>query len=556
MKMAESTDIIAKILELAGVRDVIVSSGSRSLRMVRAAVDNEALNVCMIIDERVAAFFALGICECTTRPVALICTSGSAMLNYAPAVAEAYYRGTPLIIVTADRPKALIDINDGQTIHQSGALDNIVKCAVDIDATRQCSNSDYKEIFRCVVDAITSRKGPVHINLHLEDGVKTVESNKISDICPDFFVTDIEQESSSGGDIYFENLGNKRILVFIGQMDPDEELDKTVENLAKLNNVVIVSDIVSNCRAQGVISDIESIIGKVIENTLTYRPDILITLGKTSPISRRFKEWLRNINGYRHWRVNDTDVEEDTYFHLEKTIVTADAIFLEALARNISAGADMTYRNDWHKLHEKSTELKDKLIAGAPWSDISAIGRIIKAMPKTYTIHSSNGLSIRYLSMTGTGHRLLYCNRGVNGIDGSTSTAIGYSSASPTPTLLITGDMSAIYDISALFSGQATSQFRMIVMANGGGEIFRNIKATREYENREEMLCKIPAVQWKYVAKSTGFDYHEANDAEQLNSVLNIFFTDTGHPQLLIVNTLPGNSEIYTNIINQINDNL
>lgn len=364
MKMAESTDIIAKILELAGVRDVIVSSGSRSLRMVKAAADNAVLNVRMIIDERVAAFFALGICECTTRPVALICTSGSAMLNYAPAVAEAFYRGAPLIIVTADRPKALIDINDGQTIHQSGALDNIVKCSVDIDATQQCCNSDYGDISRCVAAAITPRKGPVHINLHLEDGIKIVDFNKISDIYPDFSAVDIES-GTVADDIYFENIGNKRILVFLGQMDPDDELDKTVENLAKLNNVVIVSDIISNCRAQGVITDIESIIGKVIENTATYRPDIFITLGKTSPVSRRFKEWLRNINGYRHWRVNDTDAEEDTYFHLEKTIVADDKIFLESLARNISAGADITYRDDWYKLHEKSTGIKDKLIAGA-----------------------------------------------------------------------------------------------------------------------------------------------------------------------------------------------
>ena len=112
MKIKETTDIIAEMLYRAGVRQVIVSSGSRSLRMVRAVADNKGLTVRMVVDERVAAFMALGMGDSTRQPVALVCTSGTAMLNYAPAVAEAYYRGMPLIVITADRPIESIGINE------------------------------------------------------------------------------------------------------------------------------------------------------------------------------------------------------------------------------------------------------------------------------------------------------------------------------------------------------------------------------------------------------------------------------------------------------------
>lgn len=555
MKFEESTDIIAKILYDSGVRHVIASSGSRSLRMVRSVASHPQLNVRMIVDERVAAFSAIGISDCTAQPTALICTSGTAMLNYAPAIAEAYYRGIPMIIITADRPIDIIDINDGQTIHQFHALDNIVKKSIDIDATRPCCKNDFDKIIDTISFALSPRKGPIHINLHLEEGNDAM----------DYQCIDYEIELSR---LHKPNLipcpssfpksefALKKTLIFLGQMPFDSEMISLVEHVAVLPNIVVVADVVSNCNTPNVITDIESLTDHIKAHPDIFNPELVITLGKTSPVSRRFKEWLRSIGGYVHWRVNDKPEPENTYFHLERTIIADEKTFLKHIVDNADRTDVDTFNRSWMALNRRADAIKTNLLAEAPWSDIAAINMIIKQIPGNYTIQCSNGMSIRYLSLTGANRHRLYCNRGVNGIDGSTSTAIGYSSVSDTPTLLISGDMSALYDISALYSGQLSPNFKMIVIANEGGEIFRLTQATRSYEKREEMLCNIPDIKWKDVASSVNMDYFEAQSKEELESILNSFFVKNDRSTLLIIKTPMGNSNIYRNIIKEINKRL
>lgn len=582
MKMTESTDNIANILVAAGVREVVVSSGSRSLRMVRAVIDNGELNVRMIVDERVAAFFALGISEATNRPVALVCTSGTAMLNYAPAIAEAFYRGIPLIVITADRPREVIDINDGQTIHQFHALDNIVKMSIDIDATKGCSIGDYNALIKAIIEGLTPRKGPVHVNLHLHEGgaihdIPVMEFKPENDIIPNgvknalpYDLISYSRSCASEKQLlpaedwnaFMQNaqLSEKNILLFVGQRSFDEKFDEYIKRLSKHDNVVVVTDIVSNCHADGVVANVEPLMGRIRKQPLSFNPDIFISLGKTSPISRNFKEWLRQTGDYQHWRVNDTDKDEDTYYHLKYNIVSEDVKFLDRLLMSIendrikndpSESAD-NYRDIWFTEYQQVVKSVNRLLEEAPWSDIYAINAVLKALPQEYDLQCSNGMSIRYLSLVNPSGRNVYCNRGVNGIDGSTSTALGYASVNNNPTLLITGDMSAVYDISALFSGQLTPDFKMIVLANGGGEIFRLTKATRDYEKRESMLCALPSIDWYQVAGAVGMEYFEANDAKELSGILPSFFKKGDKASLLIVNTPAGNSIAYREIIKQI----
>lgn len=582
MKIVEATDNIAKILVAADVRNVVVSSGSRSLRMVRAAIDNEELNVKMIVDERVAGFFALGISESTCEATALVCTSGTAMLNYAPAIAEAYYRGIPLVVITTDRPKEVIDINDGQTIHQFHALDNIVKTSIDIDATKMCGKETYDSLVQAIIEGLTPRKGPVHVNLHLHEGgeiynIPAIEYNPdawwISAVAKSSFPESMMSNNSycaSGKQTFTINdlgewnksaeLLGRKILLFIGQRNYDVRFDRYIERLANHDNIVIVADIVSNCHADGVISNIEPMMTVVKKHPDEFKPDIFISLGKTSPISRSFKEWLRGIDDYRHWRVNDTYKEEDTYYHLNYNIVADDLKFAEwllAIVENDMSKNDETkhfvnYRDLWLSEYAHVEMSLKKSLEQVPWSDIYAINMMLKALPANYDIQCSNGMSIRYLALADPSDYKVYCNRGVNGIDGSTSTALGFSSVNNKSTLLISGDMSALYDVSALFSGQLNPKFKMVVIANGGGEIFRLTKATRDYEQRESMLCALPSIDWAKVAGAVGMEYLEANDAEELSGILTAFFNIGDKATLLIINTPAGNSIVYRDIIKQI----
>lgn len=550
MKIANTTDIIANLLYKSGVRYVVVSSGSRSLRMVKAVVAHEGLTTRMVVDERVAAFSALGISDCEKQPVALICTSGSAMLNYAPALAEAYYRGVPIIAITADRPIDVIDINDGQTIHQFHAIDNIVKTSIDIDATKSCSIADFDKISAAVSVALSPRKGPIHINLHLEENSTILQENVIYDKDP------IAPQSLSNRfeDLSVSKFADKKILIFVGQREVDENFNLSISRITSYPNIVVVADIVSNCIVDNVITDVESIITEIKENPEIFNPDLLISMGKTAPLSRRFKEWLRSIDSYSHWRVNDKDAPEDTYSHLSKTIVGDDTAFLNYLADNIPQLEDnsTTYSASWNRVYKVAIEQKRALLATSKWSDIRAVDAILQSIPKNYAVQCSNGMTIRNVSLVGLKGYDVYCNRGVNGIDGSTSTALGFSSVSKTPTLFISGDMSALYDVSALFSGQLSPKFKMIIIANCGGEIFRMIKATRDYEYREEMLCHIPDIKWNEVAASVDMAYYEVENETQLISTFSSFFHIGDKASLLVVKTPAGNSETYNEIINKI----
>ncbi|MDE6317292.1 MAG: hypothetical protein K2L73_02695, partial [Muribaculaceae bacterium] len=314
----------------------------------------------------------------------------------------------------------------------------------------------------------------------------------------------------------------------------------------------VVADIVSNCLGCNRITDIESIIGKVREMSEIYAPDLLITLGKTSPVSRAFKEWLRGIPRLSHWRVNDIPTPEDTYFHLEKTIVADDKTFLKYLSDNLLSPNAVYFSTPWLTLYSHAEEIKQSLLDSAAWSDIGSINLIVMNLPEGYDIHSSNGMTIRYLTLTGTCGHAAYCNRGVNGIDGSTSTALGFSTVANGKTLFISGDMSALYDISALFSGQLSPKFKMIIIANGGGEIFRMTKATRDYEAREEMLCRIPSINWSDIAASVDMAFFSADSFETLKSNLVPFFSENARAALMVIYTGAGNSIIYRNIIKEI----
>ena len=554
MKIENTTDIIANLLYKSGVRHVVVSSGSRSLRMVKAVVAHEGLTTRMVVDERVAAFSALGISDCEKQPVALICTSGSAMLNYAPALAEAYYRGIPIIAITADRPIDVLDINDGQTIHQFHAIDNIVKTSIDIDATKGCAEADFDKINVALSVALSPRKGPIHINLHLEENSAILQEDVVYDkelIAP-------QSLSKHFDDISVVDYADKKILIFVGQRVVDEDFNLSISRIASYPNIVVVADIVSNCIVDNVITDVESIITEIKANPEIFTPDLLISMGKTSPLSRLFKEWLRSIDSYSHWRVNDKETPEDTYSHLSKTIVGDDTAFLNYLADNIPQLEDITtsYSASWNRVYNAAIEQKNALLATTKWSDIRAINIILQSLPMDYVVQCSNGMTIRNVSLVGLKGYDVYCNRGVNGIDGSTSTALGFSTVSEAPTLFISGDMSALYDVSALFSGQLSPKFKMIIIANGGGEIFRMIKATRDYEYREDMLCHIPDIKWNEVAASVGMEYYEVENETQLMNAFSRFIQIGDKASLLVVKTPVGNSETYNELINKIQNSI
>ena len=540
-------NILADLLEAHGVKWAVVSPGTRNAPVIVALERRSALRCVTVIDERVAAFTALGIGVQTGAPVALVCTSGSALLNYAPAVAEAYYRKVPLIVVSADRPARWIGQDDSQTIRQPGALAFGVKLTCDIPCGIEGDSEELWHVNRMLNDALltalSGRRAPVHINLQLDAPLNhdradypAGSARVINAVTPreDLPVAEARE-------LGCRLASPRRVLIVAGFSAPDARLNRALGRLAELPNVAVVTEPMANLHGPRFIGCMDAVMsGMSREEQDVLRPDVLITTGGAL-VSGSLKAWLRRVTPLEHWHVGLTDTTIDCFRQLTLRVEMTPGIFFQQLASAMQPHrAECDYAAAWQHAVSKGLASHDAYVAAAPWSDLKAFATIIPAIPARWNLQLSNGMSVRYAQLMDCSriHRV-DCNRGVSGIDGCTSTATGAALAyTDAPTLLITGDMSAQYDLGALFAAHVPPRFRMIVMANGGGEIFRVISATSKLPELDEHLaCKV-TVPWCNIAEGMGWDYAEAADDASLAAALPRFMTsDSDRPALLVINT-------------------
>lgn len=545
---AENTDKavcreVVRLLEHFGVKNVVLSPGSRNAPLIMAVVRSDSLCHHIVVDERSAAFVALGMAAQSQRPVALVCTSGTALLNYAPAVAEAFYRGVPLIVVSADRPAEWIDQDDSQTIHQSGALDNIVKYSVDIPVE---SGSDVqmwminRKLNDALIAATTPMQGPVHINVQLEVPLTNTcypvvyeSSRTISCVLPDSNIS-----TSRIRAIGAELAPPRKVLVIAGFLAPSDKVCRAVTRLAAMPNIAVLAEAQANLHSKGVIGNIDRVLGAIPPDRMDdLRPDVVITFGG-SLVSRLVKDWLRGLSGIEHWHIGRRGLSVDCFRCLTRRIELPESNFLSQLA-----SAVQIFRNDksdyaslWHKYEKAASVRYKEYLSRVPWCDMCAVDAIVKAVPSSANLHVSNGTPVRYLQLSDYCHiHRVDCNRGVSGIDGCTSTAIGAAMEYAGQTVLITGDMSAQYDLSAFAINRIPPNFRMFVINNGGGGIFRFIKSTRCLDELDECFAVGNNLPLKNIAEGFGFDYVGVSDLKSLCNVLDHVFVTGAKPCIIEV---------------------
>ena len=507
--------MIAAMSAELGVKHAVVSSGSRSMPIATAFDVADSINVKMIVDERVAAFAALGMTKHDGAPVALVCTSGSALLNYAPAVAEAYYIGAPLLVISADRPAWQIDQNAGQTIRQFGALSNIVKASVDIDGDSDNPLKWRGMVADAMLKAIIGKPGPVHINVHLSEPLQpTLPFQCNSSLLPKLI------SPTAFSDSQFDNmvaqLQGRKVMLYIGPENLCKVSEQTISKLQN-SNVVVVADRATVGITDADVSHFDDLL-QTANSSADIIPDLLITTG-VAPLSRKFRELISSASNLCHWQVSSDAAAKDFLGHISTLIVSDSDIFLNQLADK-QFKADANYRNAICRLQSQASESVKNMVAKGEWSADLAVDMILSAVPNDYKLHFSNGITLR------KANRFIKCgvtmsaNRGVNGIDGSTSTALGAAYVAGGKHLLLTGDMSAFYDIAALQSGLINDNFRMVVINNSGGDIFRCIEATRNVPNREQLLCAMPNVDWQANAVAANMKYVKVTSADALSASL------------------------------------
>ncbi len=536
---------IAEICAKKGIEHVILSPGSRCAALTLAFVRHPDISTRTISDERSAAFIALGMSQQTKRTVALVCTSGSAAYNYAPAVAEAYFQQIPLLILTADRPPEWIDQLDGQTIRQENIYGKHVKKSYSLPVDYSHADAQW-QVTRVINEAInTSREfpqGPVHINIPFREPFYPEKGEQVS-YDKGVKIIDLGKATYALEEKIKEKLmstldASQKILIIVGQQDFDISLLNAVNYFSTNNGIPVVADVISNFqRTENAIIHQDAFLSHADKS---LAPDFLITFGK-SVISKQLKTYLRKNKPKQHWHIQEAGDVADTFQSLTKIIRTTAEVFFQGIKKldNVDEN-QVNYLNQWKEEDTKFKNIVSELFDNQEFSEFEAVKLTLKNVPKNSNLHLANSMSVRYANYIGIKGKAInvYCNRGTSGIDGCTSTALGFALDTDEIVTLITGDMAFFYDRNAFWNNAIPSNLRIIILNNHGGGIFGLIDGPSQQPELEEYFVTDQRLTAENLAKDhVDIDYFKGTGRESLQSHLKEFFNEGDKAKILEIAT-------------------
>ena len=543
--------ILLDILKKRGVENFVISPGSRNTPIIIGVARDKHFTSQVVIDERSAAFVALGLSAQIGKPVALVCTSGTAVLNYAPAIAEAYYRNVPLIVITADREPEVIDQNDSQTIRQNNVYSNYIKYSCTLPTEIKDSEDEDKTnqlVDKAVLEALTPDFGPVHINVPLREplaGLVPVEKLNIALSEQSLLQKTI---SSKEQQELIEKISQyKKVMLLASFAEPNEKLDRALAKLVELPQVLLLTETISNINVEGAITTIDRTLTQLTDdNRAEAAPELLITFGG-SLVSKMIKTLLRTYKPKEHIHISECSWKIDTFSALTWQIDMPVSSLFSLIADKVLPN-DSTYNKTWHDLAQRAADKKREYVASVGWSDMKAFSLILPSIPTDTYLQLSNGTPIRYAQLFDNYKCLKSTsNRGVSGIDGSTSTAIGAAFGTENMVLLITGDMGFQYDSNALSIADIPSNLKIIVMKNGGGGIFRFLQGTAALPELERYFECVTDVKVKQLAEIYSFDFYSATTEEELMRMLPEFYASPNRAIMEVVTPRTQNDIILRN---------
>lgn len=514
----ENINILTALLVAHGIRHAVVCPGSRNAPIVHNLNECPDIQCYPVTDERSAGFYALGMSQALKAPVAVCVTSGTALLNLAPAVAEAYYQHIPLVVISADRPPQWINQLDGQTLPQPDALGRFVSKAVTLPevtsspsefldkpsgkAERGGEAEDRRGLNelrwycnRQVNEALIIKDAPVHINVPISEplfdfSVPSLPTERKIDWLP----ADISASTLSHVTRMF--LQAKRPMLISGQpMNP--LMDEAV------------------C---------------LVADDERYVPDFVLYIGG-SIVSKRLKRFLRKAR--ETWVVNETGEVTDTFMNLTH-IVQGDG---EAVADHIRFMLVMEphpFVKQWDELLERVRHHAENYEPA--YSQMAAV-KYFESQVGDAIVHYANSSAIRLANSFARSH-LIFCNRGVNGIEGSLSTAAGYSVASAERVFCVIGDLSFFYDQNALWNQNLRGNLRILLLNNGRGGIFNMLKGLEQSPVHDKFVAAEHHTTAEGICRQNDVVYLSAADMPQLRSGIDtLLYIESDRPVLLEVFT-------------------
>lgn len=547
------------------IENIVISPGSRNAPLTIGFTEDPFFKCFSIVDERSAAFFALGIAQQLQKPVVVVCTSGSALLNYYPAIAEAFYSDIPLVVISADRPFYKIDVGDGQTIRQDHvfhrhigysanlkqdvvhATNRVLKYAPSLIADNdvQSSQSEVQEYndteLNSAVNLAVNRGLPVHINIPFEEPLYGV----LREATVDANISMPSSEVDNGLEdlIDFVKIWNTsaKKMVLVGVNRPNSVEQEFLDVFANEPSVIVLTESTSNLHHPNFFPSIDSIVAPIEKSEDKERlftelqPDILLTFGGLI-VSKKIKAFLREYKPKNHWHI-DTLKAYDTFFSLTRHFKMDVNRFFEKFVPKVQP-VNSNYFSYWNSIKIAFQQKREAYVEKISFSDFLAFNSISQNIPSNYNLQLSNSSTVRYAQLFNLHPSIkVFSNRGTSGIDGSTSTAIGASQYSEDPTLLITGDLSFLYDSNGLWNNYLKSDFKIILINNEGGGIFRILPGMEETDNFKTYFETTQSYDVSHLCKMYGLDYKMVDDKKKLENYLIHFFQQKTGASLLEVRT-------------------
>lgn len=522
------------------LRHFVCSPGSRNAPIVIALDEHPEIETIVIHDERSAGFYALGMAQQLNAPVGVVCTSGSAMLNYYPAVAEAYYQCVPLVVISADRPQEWVNHGDGQTIVQKGVYTNHIKYEFEVPEFVDSEIDSLKKELNLAFDACNGGwKGPIHFNVPVSEPLyNTIETNLDKS---EIRTIDIKEEDIASEE--FLNLwrSSERKMIICGQMDKNAALLNSLSELAKDTSIAVLVENTSNLTDGRFIQCIDRTLNAIDESEIeAFKPEVLISLGGAI-VSKRIKQFLRASRLKAHWKIGFDFPEMDTYRALTNSIQCFPNTFISAVLNDCGAVNNSTFGNQWK---QKDFIVQDKLpefYSEVEYSDLAVFDIVLDYLPENSLLHMGNSSVVRYCQLFDPIKSIsYYSNRGTSGIDGSLSTACGAALVVRNKyNVMITGDVSFFYDSNALWSNYLNENLRIVLINNGGGGIFKIIDGPASTGQLDKFFVTKQETNAGKLCEAFDVEYFSANNISQIEDQMAEFYdaSESKRPKLMEIFT-------------------
>lgn len=562
-----SAALLQDIVQLCadrGMTDFVVAPGSRSAPLTVALAQQPMLRRCVIYDERAAGYIALGLAQQSGRPVGLVCTSGTAAVNLAPAVVEAFYQGVPLLILTADRPPEWIDQQDNQAIHQRGLYEPHVRASYELPVDLIHPDARWHAL-RIVSEAIAQARGPlpgpVHVNVPLREPLYPVDPGARmrppSGAQPGQIAVlsaTPRMKPQAWDDLLATWRQATRKLIVAGMAPPDDGLREALNSLSQRPDVAVIADITANLFPDGTpLRHGDAVLGTRQEDTLRpLRPDLVISFG--GPVTSKYvKQFLRSHPPRAHWHVQPAGVAPDTTQTLTHVVPAQPDEFFAELARQVEPlPGSPDYAAAWRQLETTTAQRVEQFLRDASFGEFQAVWRVIQALPPGSRLQLGNSMPIRYANLIGhapgTLLRSVNSNRGTSGIDGAVSTAVGAALATSDLTVLIVGDLGFFYDRNGLWHAHVPANLRIVLLNNHGGGIFDIIDGPDRLpaDLRSEFFLTPQPLTAERTCADHGLDYIHAGDAAGVEHALHSFVNPSPRAALLeIESDMATNSQVF-----------